>query len=180
MSYYRNIYLKSPEWKSLRLQALLKYNFTCQICGIRKMTRDVHHLKYKRLFNVTKNDLKVLCRACHNKTHELLDKYPKLKKLGHKQQWKIVMQHLAPKTGRSDSAIKQSKCLLFGRLRTTLVKMGIVKRKSMRCHPSILEPNFIPIRKHPIIYLTQYIAVTGIDPRRTAFKAMHLDVERFK
>jgi len=165
MSYYRKVYLQSDEWKSLRLIALVKANFTCAICGERKMSRDVHHLKYKNLWDVSHNDLKVLCRSCHDKTHILLDKYPKLKKLPKGEMWRIIMQRLSPVPRRSHSAIVQSKRLIFGRMRDVLCSLHLAKRRRMVCHPKILQNNFVPIRKNPLLYLKQYIAATGIDPR---------------
>ncbi len=76
MSYYRNVYLKSDEWRTLRAAKLHSKKNKCQICGFVSKHNDVHHVKYKKLYDVSIKDLKVLCRSCHDKVHSLLDKYP--------------------------------------------------------------------------------------------------------
>jgi hypothetical protein len=75
------------------------------------------------------------------------------------------MQHLGKRIGRTPSAKSQSKSLIFGRMRNFLCSLRIVKRHRMVFHPAIAAIDFIPIRKHPLLYLKQYIAATGIDPR---------------
>lgn len=97
MSYYRDTYLKSDDWKSLRLIAIQKNansGGVCPICARRVESLDVHHLKYRRLFNVTPKDLKAVCRECHDKIHELLKKYPKMKYLNREVLWFTVCAHL--------------------------------------------------------------------------------------
>ena len=66
--YYRNIYLKSDHWKSLRARKL-KHNSACEDCGTNKKRLDVHHVDYKNLYDVTLKDLRTLCRKCHKKLH---------------------------------------------------------------------------------------------------------------
>lgn len=94
MSYYRDIYLKSEDWKSFRKIVLQKQHHTCRLCKTSGFALDVHHLKYKRLWDVTVSDVKVLCRDCHNKVHALMGKYKLLKKLNAGRQWRIVLSHL--------------------------------------------------------------------------------------
>lgn len=67
-NYYRNVYLLSEHWKRLR-KAKLKINPQCEICG-RKTKLDVHHLRYKNLYDVLVEDLQTLCRRCHRKHHK--------------------------------------------------------------------------------------------------------------
>lgn len=164
MSYYRDTYLKSPEWEHLRNQVLEESQFTCEVCRVQSHAMDVHHLRYKRLYDVTKADLRSVCRGCHDKVHALLKKYPKLKKLEPRDQWRVCMQRLGDGK-RSLSAIRQSKMLIFGRMRDFLCSLRLVKREKMIGHPSLCAPEFIPIRKRPLLYLKQYMAATGIDPR---------------
>ena len=65
--YYRNIYLKSDHWKLLREEKLERNN-KCEKCG-EKYSLDIHHIKYKGLYDVRIEDLKTLCRVCHDKEH---------------------------------------------------------------------------------------------------------------
>lgn len=68
---YRN-YLKSVTWKHIREEALKYYNYTCQDCG--REGRDVHHMYYpEHLGMETIDDLKVLCRSCHDLEHSPIE-----------------------------------------------------------------------------------------------------------
>lgn len=66
--FYREVYLKSEHWKELRQRKLSKVR-RCEICRT-KHCLDVHHLRYKGLYDVAEKDLQVLCRSCHEKKHE--------------------------------------------------------------------------------------------------------------
>jgi 5-methylcytosine-specific restriction endonuclease McrA len=61
-------YLRSPEWKARRNEALLRAGGRCMDCGSSKNLY-VHHLTYKRHGNELARDLRVLCRRCHRKRH---------------------------------------------------------------------------------------------------------------
>ncbi len=100
MSYYRDVYLKSEEWKTLRLEVLKTFHFACKLCKTKDGIIDVHHLDYRNLWDVKKKDLVPLCRACHIKVHALLVKFKKLKRLSCKQQWRIILTHLSPERDR--------------------------------------------------------------------------------
>lgn len=67
--YYRNVYLRSPHWASLKAGMLKKFT-CCQLCESTK-TLDVHHRCYKNLYDVSETDLIVLCRSCHDAIHKL-------------------------------------------------------------------------------------------------------------
>jgi hypothetical protein len=68
---YRN-YLKTVTWKHIREEALKYYNYTCQGCG--REGRDVHHVYYpEQLGTETIDDLKVLCRSCHDLEHSPIE-----------------------------------------------------------------------------------------------------------
>lgn len=72
-SFYRNTYLKSEHWQNLRLQKLVESDCLCLRCGKQSQSNDVHHLCYKKLYDVKTVDLVVLCRTCHDFVHEKLD-----------------------------------------------------------------------------------------------------------
>lgn len=115
MSWYREVYLKSEDWKNLRaaVLALFAPHGTCARCG-ECHRLDVHHIKYRRLFNVSIKDLIPLCRACHNEYHLLQDNNMALHA---SKLWKIFL-----KSGRAN----QSSVELY-RLRLGLHKLLIHK-----------------------------------------------------
>lgn len=65
--YYRTIYLKSEHWRRLKNSKLRSQPF-CENCGTER-TLDVHHIRYRNLYDVQLSDLQVLCRFCHAKEH---------------------------------------------------------------------------------------------------------------
>lgn len=78
MLWYRKVYIKSFHWKKLRKRKLQEKN-CCEHCGS-KNNLQVHHIRYKYIFNVTLKDLLTLCVQCHEKEHVRLNKLKKLKK----------------------------------------------------------------------------------------------------
>ena len=67
---YRNGYLNSAHWFNLRRQKLASVKH-CEYPGCNSHKRlDVHHIRYKNLFDVSMDDLMVLCRKHHNAAHE--------------------------------------------------------------------------------------------------------------
>lgn len=70
--FYRFKYLKSEHWQNLRLEKLVEVDACCFRCGMRDLSNDVHHVNYRKLFDVTLADLVVLCRRCHTLMHDVL------------------------------------------------------------------------------------------------------------
>lgn len=68
---YRFGYLKSEHWSNLRIAKLAEQDAKCQKCGLRSLSNDVHHWKYRKLYDVTMSDLAVFCRLCHDRTHQI-------------------------------------------------------------------------------------------------------------
>lgn len=67
--YYRNVYLKSDEWKRKRYVVLKRDNWKCVYCGAR--ATQVHHKRYAKK-NIGKEPIKWLvsiCKLCHDKQH---------------------------------------------------------------------------------------------------------------
>jgi 5-methylcytosine-specific restriction endonuclease McrA len=63
--YYKNVYLKSDEWKRKRYVVLKRDNWQCAYCGAR--ATQVHHKRYARR-NIGKEPIKWLisiCKTCH-------------------------------------------------------------------------------------------------------------------
>lgn len=64
-----NAYIKSDTWRKKARRARKRAGNRCQDCGISGVRLEVHHKTYRRLGHERKNDLAVLCRACHLKRH---------------------------------------------------------------------------------------------------------------
>ena len=62
---YRD-YLKSPQWRKVRLRRLKKDKYSCVLCESR-LSLEVHHLTYRRLGWELLSDLRTLCHECHCK-----------------------------------------------------------------------------------------------------------------
>lgn len=71
--FYRFEYLKSEHWKDLRIAKLASVDAACARCGERDLSNDVHHVRYKNLYDVVLKDLIVLCRHCHEMVHKFMD-----------------------------------------------------------------------------------------------------------
>jgi 5-methylcytosine-specific restriction endonuclease McrA len=61
-------YLQSPEWMVVRAEAIERAGHMCEQCGFTRKLQ-VHHVSYSRLGNELPEDLKVLCRQCHDAEH---------------------------------------------------------------------------------------------------------------
>jgi|GEM_PF-6640240 hypothetical protein len=64
-------YLKSKEWRNIRLRLLAERGEVCQRCGKSCDRRylHIHHLTYDRIFKEEPGDLLILCIDCHRKEH---------------------------------------------------------------------------------------------------------------
>ena len=71
-TFNKKAYLKSAQWKALRLATLKRDHYTCQQCGIDNVPLDVHHIHYNNLGNEPLEDLVCVCRSCHQEIHNLL------------------------------------------------------------------------------------------------------------
>lgn len=67
---YREEFLQSETWKDIRWNKLTRDGYACDICGIKDVLNDVHHVHYPNRWDETSaGDLVVLCRSCHSKLH---------------------------------------------------------------------------------------------------------------
>jgi hypothetical protein len=62
-------YLQSDHWRNMRLVALQRANFHCQVCNA-DTRLDVYHRTYERRGHELPDDLTVLCRSCHETFHK--------------------------------------------------------------------------------------------------------------
>lgn len=81
-------YLRSEHWQTIRKRKLRDSGYACEECN-NKCDLEVHHIRYKNLYDIDLADLKTLCRFCHRKAHGLNAKSkPKLKTKSNKKKKK--------------------------------------------------------------------------------------------
>lgn len=70
---YRFGYLKSEQWKTVRIEALAREGAKCQICMEESIFNDAHHAWYpENIWETTERHLIVLCRGCHDFLHAVM------------------------------------------------------------------------------------------------------------
>ena len=62
-------YMKSPKWKRKRQKRLDIDGHRCVLCDT-KSNLNIHHTTYSNFRNEEMEDLRTLCRDCHNSVHE--------------------------------------------------------------------------------------------------------------
>jgi len=65
--------LKDPRWQKLRLEAMQKADFKCEICRDDESSLNVHHKEYFKghePWEYDVNQLSVLCEPCHESYHD--------------------------------------------------------------------------------------------------------------
>lgn len=67
--WYRLVYLKSHHWIGLKAQIFFIKGKKCEECKSRFRIQ-VHHIRYRNIFDVKLFDLQVLCFKCHKKKHK--------------------------------------------------------------------------------------------------------------
>ena len=153
----------------------------------------MHHLKYRHLYDVDpKKELMVLCRDCHNRVHELLKKYPKMRTIEPAVHLRgVIKKHLKQKiitVNPSDEeafleAIKQRdikrvvkqknrdneyRMRMFGQYKDQLFKEGIIYTRTGMPYKECLNDNIMFFKDafgSAEKMLAAYIAITGIDKR---------------
>lgn len=65
-------YLRSPEWKQRRGLVLQRANGICEVCEINEPV-DVHHETYEHLCCEPLEDLKAVCKFCHDYLHKKIE-----------------------------------------------------------------------------------------------------------
>lgn len=64
--YYK--YISSLDWNKLRQRLIKERGDKCEKCGSTEFLQ-VHHKTYRNVYKEKDEDLQVLCRRCHFKTH---------------------------------------------------------------------------------------------------------------
>lgn len=67
-AWYNEVYLRSQHWKDLKQAKYDKQGHKCERCPCRAKLQ-VHHNDYRSIFDVTIEDLEVLCDECHSREH---------------------------------------------------------------------------------------------------------------
>lgn len=73
-TYYEK--LKDPRWQKKRLEILNRSDFSCERCGDKESTLNVHHLRYIKgndPWDYSGSDLMAMCESCHEGWHILKD-----------------------------------------------------------------------------------------------------------
>jgi 5-methylcytosine-specific restriction endonuclease McrA len=76
-------YLLSDEWAQLKIDLFNYRGKKCEKCGS-KTKICVHHKTYDNIFKEEYSDLIILCKICHEKTHQII------KQRGKKKNHKIL------------------------------------------------------------------------------------------
>lgn len=71
-------FLNTPYWDGVRNYKLKRAKYCCELCGAKGILH-VHHKTYERhgrehMKSIANKDLVVLCKDCHEKFHDKLDK----------------------------------------------------------------------------------------------------------
>ncbi len=106
--WYRTVYLKSEHWRDLRGRKLNR-NPQCERCQAKAC--DVHHVRYRNIFDVQLHDLLSLCRACHTEEHRV-NGMPKRRKVIDRsftpmQRAGLALQRRKQKIRRLESILNQ-------------------------------------------------------------------------
>lgn len=67
---FKQAYLKTPQWNTLRKSILKRDNYTCQACTTNNVPLEVHHITYENFMEENDIDLISLCRECHERQHQ--------------------------------------------------------------------------------------------------------------
>ncbi len=69
----KKAHLKSEFWKSLKEERTkIAGKDTCEACGNNIAQLDLHHITYENLGFESIDDLRLLCRNCHGRLHQIL------------------------------------------------------------------------------------------------------------
>ena len=94
----RVAFLRSPEWKALRQQALQRDGHKCCLCGSTARL-NVHHIFCRKFFGDLKLDidnLLTVCSKCHFRIHKSVGNFEVLiwLKDNRQQQYDYIISHL--------------------------------------------------------------------------------------
>lgn len=124
--------LKDPRWQQLRLKVMERESFTCQECGCKTDTLNVHHTYYEKglsPWEYPPESLKCLCETCHKAAEAIRLVWTKiLGKLPHRYQL-LALGHanaLALKSGSLVNAAVPNDRASWDKELATLVASGLL------------------------------------------------------
>ncbi len=137
---YRFAYLKSDQWQSVRLEAIVRDNGECQLCGENiGSSADAHHIFYPKSFwNTKPMHLVTLCRSCHGYIHDHPPKATTFRQ-GLKTFQKLKAQFLRERKALEEASIPQ-KCWLCRKPHPNLSKFKSDHPKLINFYPEVCEP----------------------------------------
>lgn len=68
-------YLKTPDWRKKRREAKDHYGSRSKVCDVCRMpgySLQLHHIRYRNIFNCKPTDLRFVCERCHGLIHEVM------------------------------------------------------------------------------------------------------------
>lgn len=68
---------RNPKWQKKRLEVMQANEFSCQVCGDKDETLNVHHKAYikgRKVWEYDAEQLECLCETCHKTVHEQKEK----------------------------------------------------------------------------------------------------------
>jgi len=90
--WYAKVYLRSEHWSILRSAKFREVGRKCEICGETESI-EVHHIRYRDIYDVRTSDLQVLCSAHHAEEHGLKKKQKQKSKKKKAKNNSILNEH---------------------------------------------------------------------------------------
>lgn len=122
--WYRQIYMLSDHWRELRGRAIQRDGGKCVRCHS-TIGLQVHHLKYRSIFDVRLEDLETLCAPCHRLEHFTDRKIRKAKRKARTTRNPIVEESCHPAIAL---AMQQSRLMTCPTTHPTQAKNWYVNR----------------------------------------------------
>lgn len=158
---YRNVFLKSEHWASMRAEALVHFKSRCAFCATKDFSNDVHHVHYPDdLYRPHSTQLVVLCRSCHEFVHERMKLYgkPETPSECWKQYHRIRLEYLQE---YGNPRQKNSKRLLEIILSTGIPMTIAQVRHIWACSDSVSKCAFATSLVHLLEYKLVFLSTTG-------------------
>lgn len=166
--YYRKIYLNSPHWQFTRNLMLQLYP-RCQICGSDHRL-DVHHRNYHNLYDVTRNDLIVLCRRHHALIHAPTDS-------GTKPSKKLIEQRLVEMIPKP-SPTREAYLALAHRF--YLAARGIQNRYGLKLCPKVRKAVWSGLERAPDVHMFTALMFNKVNIQIRQTKTKQISVQTQK
>lgn len=135
--FYRFTYLKSEEWKTVRLVKLAKCGAKCEVCGEKSWSNDCHHKVYPDdIWKTKPHHLAVLCRRCHDAVHSLMRQRPDFGKFG------LIKNEIWEERHKLKKKVKKPRCVFCRCSTVELIQGSRKKCKFFYCQDcrNFLEP----------------------------------------